>query len=143
MRYPLPIILFFCSIVYSQNEIGLPLSEIKSKFQDSIYELKQDTEVDGTITISVKLENAYATYYFDNDIYKLSNTLVITPNSQKSLEEYITLYNSKYTMENSTIVKWKAETKLSDELSIIERIYLSKMTTQDNNSFYTLIWTLE
>lgn len=72
----------------------------------------------------------------------MSNTLVITPDSQKSLEKYISLYDSKYKRANSTKVKWKVETMISDELSIIETINLSKMTVE-GDEFYVLIWSFE
>ena len=142
MKKILLIILLFSSIAYCQNEVGLKMIDIENRFKEPKYEIKKIKEDDGTLTLSVKLENAYATYYFDNDTFKLSNTLVITPDSQKSLEKYISLYDSKYKRANSTKVKWKVETMISDELSIIETINLSKMTVE-GDEFYVLIWSFE
>lgn len=143
MKKILLVILLFTSIAYCQNEVGLKMIDIENRFKEPKYEIKKIKEVDGTTSFSVKLENAYATYYFDNDTFKLSNTLVITPDSQKSLEKYISLYDSKYKRANSTKVKWKVETMISDELSIIETINLSKMTVDGEDDFYVLIWSFE
>lgn len=121
----------------------MPLNDIKNRFKDSKHNLEQIVQEDGSISLSVKLENAYATYYFDNDSYELSNTLVITPDSQKSLERFIKEYNSKYKRANSTNVKWLVDTKLSDEISIIETIHLSKISAEGVDDFYVLIWTFE
>jgi hypothetical protein len=142
MKKILLVILLFSSVAYGQNEIGLKMIDIESRFKEPKYDLKQVLEEDGTITLSVKLENAYATYNFDNDTFKLSNTLVITPDNQKSLEKYINLYNSKYKRANSSKVKWKVETIISNEISIIETINLSKMTVE-GDEFYVLIWSFE
>ncbi len=142
MKKILLVILLFSSAAYSQNEVGLKMIDIESRFKEPKYDLKQVLEEDGTTTLSVKLENANATYYFDNDSFKLSNTLVITPDSQKSLEKYINLYDSKYKRANSSKVKWKVETIISNEISIIETINLSKMTVE-GDEFYVLIWSFE
>ena len=142
MKKILLIILLFSSMAYCQNEIGLKMIDIENRFKEPKYDLKKGIENDGTTSLSVKLENAYATYYFDNDTFKLSNTLVITPDSQKSLEKHISLYDAKYKRANSTKVKWKVETMISDELSIIETINLSKMTVE-GDEFYVLIWSFE
>lgn len=142
MKKILLVILLLSSAAYSQNEVGLKMIDIESRFKEPKYDLKQVLEDDGTTTLSVKLENAYSTYYFDNDSFKLSNTLVITPDSQKSLEKYIKLYDSKYKRANSTKVKWKVETIISNDISIIETINLSKMTVE-GDEFYVLIWSFE
>jgi hypothetical protein len=142
MKKILLVILLFSSAAYSQNEVGLKMIDIESRFKEPKYDLKQVLEEDGTTTLSVKLENANATYYFDNDSFKLSNTLVITPDSQKSLEKYIKLYDSKYKRANSTKVKWKVKTIISNDISIIETINLSKMTIE-GDEFYVLIWSFE
>lgn len=142
MKKILLVILLFSSAAYSQNEVGLKMIDIESRFKEPKYDLKQVLEEDGTTTLSVKLENANATYYFDNDSFKLSNTLVITPDSQNSLEKYIKLYDSKYKRANSTKVNWKVETIISNEISIIETINLSKMTVE-GDEFYVLIWSFE
>lgn len=142
MKKILLVILLFSSAAYSQNEVGLKMIDIESRFKEPKYDLKQVLEEDGTTTLSVKLENANATYYFDNDSFKLSNTLVITPDSQKSLEKYIKLYDSKYKRANSTKVKWKVETIISNDITIIETINLSKMTVE-GDGFYVLIWSFE
>ena len=135
--------LFISSLIFSQNEIGLPLNDIKNRFKDAKYNLEDIIQEDGSISLTVKLENAYATYYFDNDSYQLSNTLVVTPDSQKSLENYIKEYNSKYKRANSTNIKWLVETKLSDEISIIETIHLSKISAEGVDDFYVLVWSIE
>ncbi len=128
--------------VFSQKNIGVPISNIKKKYRESKYQLKQSKEEDGTITIDVKLTNAYASYTFD-DKYKLSTMLVITPFDQKSLNKYIAEYDSKYKRLNSDIVKWEFETKISDEVSIAEHIVLSKMSAENGESWYTLTWLFE
>lgn len=143
MKFYTLFFLFISPFIFSQNEVGLPLNDIKNRFKDSKYNLEQIVQEDGSVSLSVKLENAYATYYFDNDSYQLSNTLVITPDSQKSLERFIKEYNSKYKRANSTNVKWLVETKLSDEISIIETIHLSKISAEGEDDFYVLIWTFE
>lgn len=143
MKFYTLFFLFISPFIFSQNEVGLPLNDIKNRFKDSKYNLEQIVQEDGSVSLSVKLDNAYATYYFDNDSYQLSNTLVITPNSQKSLERFIKEYNSKYKRANSTKVKWIAETKMSDELSVVENIQLSKMSVEGKDDFYVLIWSFE
>ncbi len=143
MKFYTLFFLFISPFIFSQNEVGLPLNDIKNRFKDSKYNLEQIVQEDGSVSLSVKLENAYATYYFDNDSYQLSNTLVITPDSQKSLEKFINEYNSKYKRANSTKVKWIAETKMSDELSVVENIQLSKMSVEGKDDFYVLIWSFE
>lgn len=137
MKYYIIIFLFFSSFIYSQSEVGLRIIDIKNRYKESKYDLKENIEADGSTSLSVKLENAYATYYFDNDSFKLSNTLVITPDSQSSLEKYISLYNSKYKRANSTNVKWIVET-----ISIVEYIHLSKISA-GGKEFYVLIWSFE
>ena len=114
--------------------------DIERRFKEPKYDLKRVIQDDGTTTLSVKLENAYASYYFDNDYFKLSNTLVITPNSQNSLDKYINLYDSKYKRANSTKFIWEVETIISNEFSIIETINLSKITTVEGDEFYVFIW---
>lgn len=143
MKFYTLFFLFISPFIFSQNEVGLPLNDIKNRFKDSKYNLEQIVQEDGSVSLSVKLENAYATYYFDNDSYQLSNTLVITPDSQKSLERFIKEYNSKYKRTNSTKVKWIAETKMSDEFSVVENIQLSKMSVEGKDDFYVLIWSFE
>ena len=143
MKKILLIILLFSSMAYCQNEIGLKMIDIENRFKEPKYDLKKGIENDGTTSLLVKLENAYATYYFDNDTFKLSNTLVITPDSQKSLEKHISLYDAKYKRANSTKVKWVVETKMSDEFSVIENIHLSKMSVEGEDDFYVLIWSFE
>ena len=143
MKFYTLFFLFISPFIFSQNEVGLPLNDIKNRFKDSKYNLEQIVQEDGSVSLSVKLENAYATYHFDNDSYQLSNTLVITPDSQKSLERFIKEYNSKYKRANSTKVKWIAETKMSDELSVVENIQLSKMSVEGKDDFYVLIWSFE
>jgi hypothetical protein len=137
MKYYIIIFLFFSSFIYSQSEVGLRIIDIKNRYKESKYNLKESIEDDGSTSLSVKLGNAYATYYFDNDTYKLSNTLVITPDNQSSLEKYINLYNSKYKRANSTNVKWIVET-----VSIVEYIHLSKMSA-GGKEFYVLIWSFD
>lgn len=143
MKFYTLFFLFISPFIFSQNEVGLPLNDIKNRFKDSKYNLEQIVQEDGSVSLSVKLENAYATYYFDNDSFQLSNTLVITPDSQKSLERFIKEYNSKYKRTNSTKVKWIAETKMSDEFSVVENIQLSKMSVEGKDDFYVLIWSFE
>ncbi|MFK7107055.1 hypothetical protein [Flavobacterium oreochromis] len=143
MKFYTLFFLFISPFIFSQNEVGLSLNDIKNRFKDSKYNLEQIVQEDGSVSLSVKLENAYATYYFDNDSYQLSNTLVITPDSQKSLERFIKEYNSKYKRTNSTKVKWIAETKMSDEFSVVENIQLSKMSVEGKDDFYVLIWSFE
>lgn len=143
MKFYTLFFLFISPFIFSQNEVGLPLNDIKNRFKDSKYNLEQIVQEDGSVSLSVKLENAYATYHFDNDSYQLSNTLVITPDSQKSLEKFMNEYNSKYKRANSTKVKWIVETKMSDELSVVENIQLSKMSVEGKDDFYVLIWSFE
>lgn len=143
MRLFFLLFIFISPFIYSQNELGLPLNEIKNRFKESKYELKQIVQNDGSISLSVKLEDAYATYYFDNDSYQLSNSLVITPSNQVALGKYVKFYNSKYKRAKSTIVKWLVETKLSEEISITETIHLSKISAKGEDDFYGLIWTFE
>jgi len=143
MKFYTLLFLFISPFIFGQKEVGLPLNDIKSRFKESKYDLKEIIESDGSISISVKLENAYATYYFDNNSYQLSNSLVITPDSQKSLERYINEYNSKFKRANSTEVKWIVETKMTDEFSVVENIQLSKMSVEGKDDFYVLIWSFE
>jgi len=143
MKFYTLFFLFISSLIFSQNEIGLPLNDIKNRFKDSKYNLEQIVQEDGSISLSVKLENAYATYYFDNDSYQLSNTLVITPFNKSSLENYIKQYDSKYKRANSTKIKWVVETKLSNDISIVENIHLSKMSVDGEEDFFVLIWSFE
>lgn len=133
--------LLFCSLGYSQNELGLPLSFIKDKFKEPKYELKQYREDDGTYTLAVKLEKAYLTYYFDK--FNDTDSVVITPFDNNSLQNYISEYDSKYIRLNSDVIKWKAVTELVENLVIVEYIVLATITAEDGNSFYTLIWTFE
>lgn len=143
MKFYTLFFLFISSLIFSQNEIGLPLNDIKNRFKDSKYNLEQIVQEDGSISLSVKLENAYATYYFDNDSYQLSNTLVITPFNKSSLENYIKQYDSKYKRANSPKNKWIVETKLSNDISIVENIHLSKMSVDGEEDFFVLIWSFE
>ena len=143
MKFYTLFFLFISSLIFSQNEIGLPLNDIKNRFKDSKYKLEQIVQEDGSISLSVKLESAYATYYFDNDSYELSNTLVITPFNKSSLEDYIKKYDSKYKRANSTKIKWVVETKLSNDISIVENIHLSKMSVDGEEDFFVLIWSFE
>ena len=141
-KYLLLLLILMVNEVFSQKNIGVPISNIKKKYKESKYQLKQNKEDDGTITIDVKLQNAYASYTFD-DKYKLSTMLVITPFDQKSLNNYIVEYDSKYKRLNSDVVKWEFETKISDEVSIAEHIILSKMSAENGESWYTLTWLFE
>lgn len=141
-KYLVLFLILIINDVFSQKNIGVPISSIKKKYQESKYQLKQSKEEDGTITIDVKLTNGYASYTFD-DKSKLSTMLVITPFDQKSLKKYITEYDLKYKRLNSDTVKWEVQTKFSEEVSIVEHIVLSKMSAENGENWYTLIWLFE
>ncbi len=140
-KFLLLLLILMVNEVFSQKNIGVPISNIKKKYKESKYQLKQSKEEDGTITIDVKLQNGYASYTFDDS--KLSTMLVITPFDQKSLKKYIAEYDLKYKRLNSDTVKWEVETKMSEEVSIVEHIVLSKMSAENGENFYTLIWLFE
>lgn len=141
-KYLLLLLILMVNEVFSQKNIGVPISIIKKKYQESKYQLKQNKEDNGTSTIDVRLQNAAATYTFD-DKSKLCTMLVITPFDRKSLNKYITEYDSKYKRLNSETTKWEVETKFSDEVSIVEHIILSQITAKNGEIWYNLIWVFE
>ncbi|WP_158730247.1 MULTISPECIES: hypothetical protein [unclassified Flavobacterium] len=140
-KYLLLLLILMVNEVFSQKNIGVPISSIKKKYKESKYQLKQNKEDNGTITIDIRLQNAAATYTFDNS--KLSTMLVITPFDRKSLNKYISEYDSKYKRLNSETTKWEVETKYSEEVSIVEHIILSQITAKNGEIWYNLIWVFE
>lgn len=90
-------------VVFGQARLGSKVSEIKSEFYESNYNLKSGYANDGDYYITITTEKATVAYYFNSDL--VCYLTAIMPNNQGALNFYVELYNKQYVVVSAT--EWK------------------------------------
>jgi hypothetical protein len=105
MKRKLFILLFaICStIIFGQARLGSTVSDIKSEFSESSYNLKSGYDSDDDYYIILTTEKAEVLHYFNSD--KICNLSIIKPKNQGALNYYVELYNKQYVIISDR--KWK------------------------------------
>lgn len=105
MKRILLTILFAITSIFTfgQARLGMSISDIRSEFSDSSYNLKSGFDDDGDYYITIETERATVFYFFNSQ--KICYLTIIVPDNQGALNYYVELYNNQYVIVSSK--QWK------------------------------------